>query len=181
MAASSFAATIGEWAKDVEGAFEAIVKESAQEVVADMQRVGPSIASTQAAIAKGIGSAGRGKKKTQAQGPVQALGDGGRMPVDTGFLRASLMASTAAMPPIQSGKVPAEGKAYTFSDTQVTAVVAGSDLGQTIYFGYTAAYAAAMEYGANGGPAYAFVRTAAQRWPAIVDAKAAELKSRLGL
>jgi hypothetical protein len=106
---------------------------------------------------------------------------GGRMRVDTGFLRASLMASTSAMPLIDPKKGPVEGQTYAFDAEVIEAVIAGSELGDTIYLGYTAAYAAHREYGARGQAPDAFVRTAAQQWPQIVDEKAAELKSRLGL
>lgn len=123
--------------------------------------------------------------KEAAQAVVEEMqtpvSEGGRMRVDTGFLRNSLMASTAAMPAIVPGKGPADGATYGFDMGQVEATIAGADLGQTLYFGYTAGYAAYREYGANGEAGDAFVRLAVQRWPAIVNQKAAELKSRLGL
>ncbi len=107
--------------------------------------------------------------------------EGGRMRVDTGFLRASLMASTASMPPIRASAMPVPGQTYAYDAGAIEAVIAGADLGDTIYLGYTAAYAAHREYGARGQGPDAFVRTAAQQWPQIVDEKAAELKNRLGL
>jgi len=108
-------------------------------------------------------------------------GHGGRMRVDTGFLRASLLASSTSMPAINASSKPTEGRAYSPDFAQVEAVIAGADIGDTLYFGYTAAYAGHREYGANGQPADGFVRMAAQNWPIIVDRKAAELKARLGL
>jgi hypothetical protein len=107
--------------------------------------------------------------------------EGGRMRINTGFLRASLMASTSAMPLIDPKKVPVKGQTYSYDAGVIEAVIAGSELGDTIYLGYTAAYAGHREYGARGQGPDAFVRTAAQQWPQIVDEKAAELKSRLGL
>lgn len=107
--------------------------------------------------------------------------EGGRMRVDTGFLWASLMASTSAMPRINPNALPVKGQHYTFDMDQIEAVIIGADLGDELYFGYTAAYAAHREYGAHGQPADAFVRLAAQNWPIVVDRKAAELKARLGL
>lgn len=148
MANLNFAAAVADWVKKVEGATEAVFKESAQEVVSQMQM------------------------------PRSA---GGRMRVDTGFLRASLMASTSAMPSIQPSAKPVDGNSYSPDAGQIEAVIAGADLGQTLYFGYSASYAAAREYGARGQAPDAFVRTAAQRWQAIVDSKVAELKRRLGL
>jgi hypothetical protein len=108
------------------------------------------------------------------------VGQGGRMRVDTGFLRASLLASSTSMPAISAAK-PVAGGTYTPDFGQIEAVIAGADIGGTLYFGYTASYAGYREYGANGQPADGFVRLAAQNWPIIVDRKAAELKARLGL
>ena len=107
--------------------------------------------------------------------------EGGRLRIDTGFLRASLMASTSAMPPIVKGKKPADGQSYDFDFGPIEAVIAGADIGDTLYFGYTAEYAGFREYGANGQAGDGFVRLAAQRWPTTVDRVAKDLKSRLGL
>lgn len=106
---------------------------------------------------------------------------GGNMRVDTGFLRASLMASTAAMPGINPNAKPVDGQKYGYEVGQVEAVIAGADITSTLYFGYVASYAAAREFGARGQAPDAFVRTAAQQWQGIVADKAAELKGRLGL
>ena len=107
--------------------------------------------------------------------------EGGRMRVDTGFLRASLMASTSAMPSINPGAQPVEGQKYPYNEAEVVLVINSAELGQTVYAGWTAAYAAHREYGANGQPGDLFLNLAAQRWPAIVNEKAAEIRSRLGL
>ncbi|MBP2508102.1 hypothetical protein J2855_001737 [Agrobacterium tumefaciens] len=106
---------------------------------------------------------------------------GGRMRVDTGFLRASLLASSTAMPTINRASVPTEGQTYSASFAQIEAVIAGSSLGDTLYFGYTAAYAGYREYGANGQPPDAFVRMAAQNWKQIVDRNTARAKAAFGL
>jgi len=116
--------------------------------------------------------------EAEAQKP---RGAGGRMRIKTGFLRASLMASTSMMPPISPTSKPVDGQTYAYTGQEVSAVINGAKLGQTIFMGYTAAYAAHREYGARGQPPDAFVRTAAQKWPQIVAAKEAELKGRLGL
>ncbi|CAD7023157.1 hypothetical protein REJC140_00112 [Pseudorhizobium endolithicum] len=109
------------------------------------------------------------------------VAQGGRMRIDTGFLRASLMASTAAMPRINPGAQPSEGGSYSADFGQIEAVIAGADVKDTLYFGYTAAYAGFREFGSNGQPPDAFVRSAAQQWQGIVERQAAELKRRLGL
>ena len=98
------------------------------------------------------------------------VAEGGRMPVKTGNLRRSLMASTSSMPTIIEGK-------QEFTDNPVELVIAGAELGGTIYLGFQAAYAARMNYGFVGqdslGRSYnqagfGFVDAVAQRWPQIV-------------
>lgn len=148
MPQGAFAATVADWVHKVEGAAEAVFKESTQELV------------------------------NVAQTPIAA---GGRMHVDTGFLRASLLASTSMVPPINPAARPKEGSTYPADFGQIEAVIIGAELGQTIYLGYTASYAGAREYGARGQPPDAYVRSAAQRWPMIVEAKTLELRQRLGL
>ncbi len=174
---TSFSADVDAWVRQTKERAEAVFHESAQEVVSEMQRPGPSVAATKAAIAKGLGSKGRGKNRQFVQGPVARPGEGGNMPVDTGYLRASLLASTSQMPTIREDARPADGQTYR-EDGQVALVIAGADLGETIYVGYTAAYARAVEYGHNGAPARAFVRLAAQNWQEIVTRVAAQAKAR---
>lgn len=101
--------------------------------------------------------------------------EGGHMRVKTGFLRASLMASTSQMPSINPMAKPADDAAdNSFGpDPLVTLVIAGADIGQTIYLGFTAAYARPREY--QDG----FVRLTAQRWKQIVEESAALIKSRV--
>lgn len=112
---------------------------------------------------------------------LRPRGEGGRMRVDTGFLRASALASTTAMPSIQANSGPVDGQKYTFSAGQIEATILAADVTDTIYVGFTAGYAAAREFGARGQAPDAFVRGAAQQWQPVVERKAAELKSRLGL
>jgi hypothetical protein len=102
---------------------------------------------------------------------------GGNLPIDTGFLRKSLLA-TLNQP---SNKVTFKDEnvnAYTYNSAQVTMVIVAAKIGDTIYAVYTAAYAARMEYGFSGvdslGRKYnqvgrGFVRLAAQRWQQVVD------------
>lgn len=134
---SSFAATVGQWAVKVEGALDAVFKESAQELVSQLNIL---------------------------------------VPRDTGFLAASLVASVTAMPMIRAadGQVPGDLG-------EIVLVIAGLEAGETLYLGYTASYSAFVHYGANGRPGRPWVDMVAQRWASIVAAKAAEVKSRLGL
>lgn len=112
--------------------------------------------------------------------PVAA---GGRMPVKTGNLRRSFLASTAAMPSIKQG-------AETFSDlggaSELT--IAGATLGSTIYIGAQAAYAARLNYGFVGTDSagrtfnqqgYGFIDAVSQRWPQIVAASEAKVRGRV--
>ena len=80
----------------------------------------------------------------------------------TGFLRASLLASTSNMPIIDRDARPVEGVPYAEDNTQIALVIAGASLGQTIYLGFTASYARPREF--HDG----MVRLTAQRWPVIV-------------
>jgi hypothetical protein len=109
-----------------------------------------------------------------------AVAEGGRMPVKTGNLRRSLMASTSDMPTIKPGK-------ETFSDSGLELVIAGAELGSTVYLGFQAAYAARMNYGFVGEDSlgrvynqtgFGFVDAVAQRWPQIVAAAEAKVRGR---
>lgn len=111
-----------------------------------------------------------------------------KSPVDTGFLRASLLASTSAMPLIDPEANNPEGASVGDNDAQVALVIAGAQLGQTIYAGFTAAYARRIEYGFKGedslGRTYnqegvGMVRLAAQEWQNIVYRNSALAKARV--
>jgi len=86
---------------------------------------------------------------------------GGRMRVDTGFLRASGAASLGGLP--FGDTQPADGESYTYSDSDVALVINQAGLGDTVFFGWTANYARPRE--ARDG----FLRTSAQMWQAIVS------------
>ncbi len=85
---------------------------------------------------------------------------GGKMPVDTGFLRGSLAASKTGMP--AGGAGPPE------------LVLLTTKLGDSIFMGWTANYAIFME------ARYGFQRSAAQNWNYIVTSVTAEVRSRFG-
>jgi hypothetical protein len=74
---------------------------------------------------------------------------GGKMPVDTGFLRGSLAASTSGLP-VANG-IPVE-----------LAILDWKPAESSLWIGWTAKYARHME------ARYGFMRSAAQNWPAIV-------------
>lgn len=101
-------------------------------------------------------------------------GQGGRMPVDTGFLRNSVRASTEGVP--NSGS------------TDPALAFARMVVGDSVTVGWTAAYAMRMEHGFAGedklGRTYAqqgngFLRAAVQNWDAIVKEVTAEVKATI--
>ena len=83
------------------------------------------------------------------------------MPVDTGFLRGSLIAQ------LNGSTVSKGSDAYTMA-------VAGMNLGDAVFAGWTANYARHMEYGTSKTPGNFYMLSAAQQWQAIV-ARNAEL------
>lgn len=127
--ASSFSAQIAAAVTEIKGGLNAVVKQSAQDVLEDASR------------------------------PVA---QGGSMPIQTGFLRNSLAVAINAEPTASTGP-------------EVTAQIAGFEMGDTIAARWTADYAVHVEYGARGRAGRGFVRQAAQRWPALVAANAARL------
>ncbi len=146
MANQSFSADIDKWVMKTKARAEAVFHESAERVVAEMQK---------------------------------PMGEGGRMRVDTGFLRASLMASTSQMPAIRPNAKPVPDQKYGFDMGPISLVINGADLGATIYAGYVAGYAIYREYGANGQAPDAFVRTAAAKWSQIVSEVIKDAKARV--
>lgn len=101
------------------------------------------------------------------------------VPVDTGFLRSSLMASTTAMP-LLSRDNPGQGS-FSPDVATIELVIAGAEAGDTLYLGYTANYGAYVHAGVNGRPGRPWVAMVAQRWPQIVAMVSARVRSRLGL
>jgi hypothetical protein len=104
---------------------------------------------------------------------------GGNMRVDTGFLRASLVATTTGMlPPLQDK--PDGVAAFAYDAGQINLVINGADITDTITVAYTANYARPREYGARGQPGDRFVALAAQQWQRIVSEVATEAQARAG-
>jgi len=95
-----------------------------------------------------------------AQLPVS---QGGRMRVDTGFLRNSLQSSL-------NGSTALSGEeGYILAISQMKA-------GDRMFGGWTAEYAMAREFGARGQLPDFFMRGAAQKWQSIVAKNAALVK-----
>ena len=110
-----------------------------------------------------------------AQTPV---GKGGRMRVDTGFLRASGRASKNGFPSGPSVRPPdAPVGKYTgiydsYDGQEINAVLLSMKLGDTFYFGWTANYAEYRE--AKDG----FLDTAAQNWQQFVNARSERFRGK---
>lgn len=149
--ANTFSAVIEGWTRRVKEAEEAVFKEAAQELV---KQLNDQI--------------------------TEMVYDAPETPNyrRTGFLRASLMASTEAMPRLIADNPGAQVSA-DYGD--VILVIAGADLGDTIYLGYTAKYGAIVHSGGNGRAPRPWVDLVAQRWQQIVAAKAVEVGKRFGL
>jgi len=133
----SFDRDINKLADRYKRRMRAVVQESTQRTVAMAQEVGPSVANPDANA-------------------------GGRMPVDTGFLRASGGAALES---------PPTGPTKNQTGAKVTGQVSGQPLpvilstwqpGQDIYWGWTASHARFME------SRYGFARGAAEKWPDTV-------------
>lgn len=151
--ASSFSATISAWAEKVPEAIEAVLRGSAQDLVKEMQAE---------------------LNRLVYDAPPAPSGY-----VRTGFLRASLVASTEAMPQLVRDNPGAPVSADEMAG--IILIINGWDGGGTLYLGYTAAYGAMVHMGANGTVPKPWVTLAAQRWPEIVREEAAKVKQAFGL
>lgn len=122
------------------------------------------------------------------------------VPVDTGYLRASLRVSLQSMPQLESddsikadlteagaafagsrGQVPDRSRRAGFfqPDEHYALTIRQARLGDTVYARYTASYALFVEYGTSRMPGRGFVARAAMQWPAIVQQVTSEMKGRV--
>lgn len=106
-----------------------------------------------------------------AQTPVAK---GGRMRVDTGFLRASLHASLSGSVPALLPN-PGPDQSHSYDASAVNLVIANAKIGDTITFAYAANYAIHRELKGD-----LFVTMAAQQWPRVVAEVSAEARGRAG-
>ena len=96
-----------------------------------------------------------------------------RVPVDTGFAKASIMASLSAMPKIDSSK---KGGSSLPSGNNVTSVIASAKMGDTVYVGWTASYVQYLEWGHSKQAPQGFVGITSLEWPQIVATTIAQAK-----
>ncbi|MBB5573305.1 MULTISPECIES: hypothetical protein [Rhizobium] len=92
-------------------------------------------------------------------------------PDDSGALVHSFQASASEIPVLRSGQSSdtAPAGSYGFDAGPVNLAILGVPLGGRIYMGFTAPYAAAVEYGVDGKAGAGMVRLAAQRWSDTVE------------
>lgn len=96
---------------------------------------------------------------------------GGKMPVDTGFLRASGRLSLTGVPTGPVRGDPNRGKdAYKSPDS---VEISGFKLGRSIFWGWTAIYARRQEL-RNG-----FLSSPIRQWQKIVDGVVRDLRDRM--
>lgn len=112
-----------------------------------------------------------------AEEMIRTKPNGGRLPVDTGNLARSQLASQTAMPKTSEGP---------FNGSNVGAVVATMDVAKPIFIGMQAVYARRMEFGYVGADSLGriynqqgnyFVAGAIAQWPQIVAAAMADVKA----
>lgn len=143
----SFAAEVERWAEATEAKLRAVFRQSAQDVIEAMQEVGPS------------------KANPDSTGT-------GRMPIDTGFLRASItVVLNGDLPPAnrkaRRSRRKNEGP-IPWDESAATLVINQANIGDRVSAGFTANYANAVNYGTSKHPGYHFVEYAAGQWQQIV-------------
>lgn len=136
-------AVVEGWVHETEGLLEDLIRKSVQELVKEMQTTS---------------------------------GNGGLNRIDQGWHVASFQLVLNGEPQLPTRKAP-EGEAPAWSGAEIALQIAGMELGDTITGSYGMEYSMRLEYGFTGvdslgrtysQPAYAFVRSAAANWPAIV-------------
>lgn len=98
---------------------------------------------------------------SDAQNP-KALG--GNLPVDTGFLRNSFVSAL-------------NGQGSVTGPDAYALTIAGMELGDSVFGGWTAEYARHVEYGTSKMAGSFFALRAAQNWPAIVARNAQKARA----
>jgi hypothetical protein len=120
----------------------------------------------------------RESNKRLAERVQTPVAKGGKMRVDTGFLRSTGQMSLNGLPqgpirPPESGNA-GSGVRFRYTSTSVTTALAGFRMGQPIFFGWSAEYAAAREV------FDAFLESGLMDWQKIVDEVTNEIRQRAG-
>ena len=101
-----------------------------------------------------------------------------RIPVDTGFARASLRGSLEAMPQIDPDFHGNADQTYNFDFSNIVLLINSAQPGQTIYLGWTASYVQQLEYGHSQQAPNGFIGITELEWPSIVQGEIEKAKSR---
>jgi hypothetical protein len=144
-----FSATVSDAIRKRKAAMEAVWKESVQRTVEIAQTPGPSVANP-------------------------GGGMGGHLPIDTGFLRASLSAVLGERMPAAIEKPDGDAR-HRYDEGAVNLVIANASIDDTITVAYAANYARFVHR------RYQWVALAGQRWPQTVAEVAKEVERKLGL
>lgn len=119
--------------------------------------------------------------KEAAQRTIEVMqtpvGAGGNLPIDTGYMRASLMVSLGTGLPSTTDK-PKGASAFSYDAGETSLKIAGAEISDPITAVYQASYARHVNYGARGRAGRQFVGLAAQQWPRIVTEVCREAQSR---
>jgi hypothetical protein len=107
------------------------------------------------------------------------VGQGGNLPVDTGFMRASLRVNLGFGLPAAMDK-PDGVAAFAYDPGAVNLTISGADVKTPITAAYGAVYSKHVEYGSRGRAGRRFVSLAAMQWPRIVSEVATEAQARAG-
>lgn len=108
--------------------------------------------------------------------------EGGRLPIDNGDLRRSIIASGESMPEIKQDQTE-------FSDQSATSlsILGSMELGTISFIGVTAAHGPRMEYGFVGTDSlgrvynqqgFGYLAAEVQAWPQTVQRAEAQIKTR---
>lgn len=101
-------------------------------------------------------------------GVLKPVREGGRMRIETGFLRSSFTVTLNA-PMTRAVPRPDGDATYSVDTGAISLVINQAEIGQTIYGVFAANYARPREYGSRGKPGDGFVMTNAARWQDYVD------------
>lgn len=149
---ASFSATISAWAEKVPEAIDAVLRGSAEDLMREMQEE---------------------LDRLVYQAPISPSGYD-----RTGFLKASLVASTQEMPQLIRDN---PGEKTEWNEAPVVLVINGWDGGGQLFLGYTAKYGLAVALGAKGAVPKPWVQLTVQKWQQIVERRAATVKAAFGL